>query len=133
MDRRLIKQIAETIRQADRHKTHAYDTAATVRAYGNCVETWLTWLHWAPAEAIMVVSEMGEQWSPQTAPAIQAETATMVKVPSVAPNTLSTMGIRIPKVPHEVPVENAIKLATMNMMTGIKLGFRLERVITDAK
>ena len=30
MDRRLIKQIAETIRQADRHKTHAYDTAATV-------------------------------------------------------------------------------------------------------
>ena len=31
------------------------------------------WLHWAPADAMMVVSDIGEQWSPHTAPAIHAE------------------------------------------------------------
>lgn len=41
MDRRLIKQIAETIRQADRHKTHAYDTVATVVR----VEGGTAWVH----------------------------------------------------------------------------------------
>ena len=30
-------------------------------------------MHDAPALAMMVVSEMGEMWSPQTAPAMQAE------------------------------------------------------------
>ena len=36
------------------------------------------WLHCAPAEAMIVVSEIGEQWSPHTAPAMQAETAMIV-------------------------------------------------------
>ena len=31
------------------------------------------WLHCAPADDIMVVSEIGEQWSPQTEPARQAD------------------------------------------------------------
>ena len=53
----------------------ANDTAATVNTYGNCVDTWLIWSHFAPVLAIMVVSEIGEQWSPQTAPARQAERA----------------------------------------------------------
>lgn len=35
--------------------------AATVIAYGSCVDTWSRWLTLAPAEAMMVVSEMGEQ------------------------------------------------------------------------
>ena len=41
-----------------------YDTAAitpTNKAYGNWVLTWSTWLQRAPAEAKMVVSEMGER------------------------------------------------------------------------
>ena len=42
-------------------------------AYGSCVATCFTWSHCAPALAIIVVSEIGEQWSPHTAPAIQAE------------------------------------------------------------
>ena len=37
------------------------DTAATVMTYGNCVETWFTWSEWAPADAMIVVSEIGEQ------------------------------------------------------------------------
>lgn len=48
-------------------------TPATVSAYGSCVETWLTWSHCAPVDAIIVVSEIGEQWSPHTAPARQAD------------------------------------------------------------
>lgn len=36
------------------------ETIATVRAYGNCEETWCTCLHSAPALAMMVVSEIGE-------------------------------------------------------------------------
>ena len=46
----------------------------------------------------MVVSEMGEQWSPHTAPAIQAEMQMMARG-SLMGNTLWTMGMRIPKVP----------------------------------
>ena len=63
---------------------------------------------------------MGEQWSPQTAPARQADIPT---TPRVLPtgNTLSTMGIRIPKVPQEVPVANAIRHATTKIMAGRKL------------
>ena len=49
------------------------ETTATVMAYGIWVVTWLMCKHWAPAEDMIVVSEIGEQWSPQTAPAIQAE------------------------------------------------------------
>ena len=37
------------------------DTAAATTAYGSCVDTWLTWLHCAPADAMIVVSEIGEQ------------------------------------------------------------------------
>lgn len=40
----------------------------------------------------MVVSEMGEQWSPHTAPAMQAETH-MTPMGSVMGNTSSVMGI----------------------------------------
>ena len=49
------------------------DTEAAVSAYGNWVVTWFRCSHCAPADDIIVVSEMGEQWSPHTAPAIQAE------------------------------------------------------------
>ena len=35
-------------------------------------------------------------------------------------NTFTTIGMRIPKVPQEVPVENARKHATMKMIAGRK-------------
>ena len=95
------------------------EIAATVMAYGNCVDTWLMWLHCAPAEAMIVVSEIGEQWSPQTAPARQADIPIM---PSSLPtgNIEITIGIRIPNVPQEVPVANAIRQATINIIAGKK-------------
>lgn len=50
----------------------------------------------------MVVSEMGEQWSPQTAPAQQAEMP-MINSGLSAGKIAVTIGMRMPKVPHEVP------------------------------
>ena len=63
---------------------------------------------------------MGEQWSPQTEPARQAD---IPIIPSVLPagNMLSTIGIRIPNVPHEVPVAKEIPQATRKMIAGRKL------------
>ena len=67
---------------------------------------------------MMVVSEIGEQWSPHTAPAMQAEMEIIIRFPGVFSNTCTTMGIRIPKVPQEVPVAKAKKHATMKIIAG---------------
>ena len=40
----------------------------------------------------MVVSEMGEQWSPQTAPAMQAEMEMVDRAPPSEPKTASDDG-----------------------------------------
>ena len=55
----------------------------------------------------MVVSEMGEQWSPHTAPAMQAEMHDDAPVGLSMGKTFCTMGIRMPKVPQLVPVAKA--------------------------
>ena len=67
----------------------------------------------------MVVSEMGEQWSPQTAPARQADTPTNSRG-LVSGKILVTMGIRMPKVPQEVPVAKLRAQATRKMTAGRK-------------
>ena len=67
---------------------------------------------------MMVVSEIGEQWSPQTAPAIHAEMEIVINVWLVLANTATTMGIRIPKVPQEVPVAKARPQPTKKMNAG---------------
>ena len=69
---------------------------------------------------MIVVSEIGEQWSPQTAPAIQAEIA-MIIIVSLPANASTTIGMRIPNVPHEVPLANASTHATKKMIAGKKL------------
>ena len=77
------------------------------------------WLHAAPAEDMIVVSEIGEQWSPHTAPARHAEILmTSISPASACGNTVQTIGIRIEKVPQLVPVENARKTETRNTIAG---------------
>jgi hypothetical protein len=68
---------------------------------------------------MIVVSEIGEQWSPQTAPARHAD---IPMIPSVLPTgkIAVTIGIRIPNVPQLVPVENAMKHATTKIIAGRK-------------
>ena len=95
-------------------------TPAAVRAYGNWVDTWVTWSHWAPALAMIVVSEIGEQWSPHTAPAMHALTQTTPRG-SVSGNTPRVMGIKMPNVPQLVPVENDKPQAIKKMMAGRKV------------
>ena len=71
---------------------------------------------------MIVVSEIGEQWSPQTAPAIHAEMAIIISsLFKSAPNTPTTIGMRIPKVPQLVPVAKARNTATINTIAGRKL------------
>ena len=48
-----------------------YPTMATspqTTAYGNCVLTWSIWSAADPVDASIVVSDNGEQWSPNTPP-----------------------------------------------------------------
>ena len=85
------------------------------------MDTWLTWSHCAPAEAIIVVSEIGEQWSPHTAPAIQAEIEIIISSGLVSWNTATTIGIKIPNVPHEVPVAKAKRHPTTKIIAGKKI------------
>ena len=62
---------------------------------------------------------MGEQWSPQTAPARQAD---MPMMSSSLPSgkIATTIGMSIPKVPHDVPVEKESTQATRNIIAGKK-------------
>ena len=76
-------------------------------------------LHWAPALAIIVVSEIGEQWSPQTAPAIHAEIETILIAPSG--KAAIQIGIKIEKVPHEVPVAKESTTAMIKIIAGRKI------------
>ena len=66
---------------------------------------------------MIVVSEIGEQWSPHTAPARHAEIPTKNNE-LVSGNTTLTIGIRIPNVPHEVPVAKEITQATTKVIAG---------------
>ena len=69
---------------------------------------------------MIVVSEIGETWSPHTAPARTAATATLIMVVSVLPNIFTTTGTRIAKVPQLVPEEKAMKIAIRKIIRGIK-------------
>ncbi len=106
------------VKPATRNETN--DTEATVMAYGNWVVTWFMCSHCAPADDMMVVSEMGEQWSPHTAPAIQAEMEIIMSCGSTLWKQDTTMGISMPNVPHEVPEAKARPAATTKMMAGMK-------------
>src|SRR5699024_2398716 len=68
----------------------------------------------APVDDKMVVSEIGEESSPQTAPASTAPKAGTNKVPSGAAAVMISpaKGSKIPKEPHEVPVAKAMPPAT---------------------
>ncbi len=68
-----------------------------------------------------VVSDMGEQWSPKTPPQVTAAIAGYTDASS--DNAMGiAMGIKIPKVPQEVPVEKAVKDAATKTETYIKDG-----------
>ena len=69
---------------------------------------------------MIVVSEMGEQWSPHTAPAMQAEMEIIMSCGSTSWKQDTTMGMRMPNVPHDVPDAKARPTETTKMMAGRK-------------
>ena len=80
------------------------------------------WLLCAPAEDMTVVSEIGDTWSPHTAPASTADTEMIIICILALPvNILVAIGTRIANVPHDVPVENDRNTAAANRTAVIKM------------
>ena len=92
-------------------------------AYGNWVLTWSIWSQADAIEETMVVSEIGEQWSPKTLP---LKTAAIESARGeLAYKAVGTaIGIIIANVPQLVPVENEIKAEVINKMGAISDGFK---------
>ena len=88
--------------------------------------TWSIWLQPAPVEESIVVSDIGEQWSPNTEPANVAERDIIVKSGATFVHTVAIIGINIPNVPHDVPIENDKNPATINIIGGINIAGILE-------
>ena len=75
----------------------------------------------APVEDKIEVSEIGEQWSPNTEPAKVAPKAGInTAIPSAPTQIMDTIGIKIPNVSHAVPIEKERNDATKNTNTGKK-------------
>ena len=69
---------------------------------------------------IIVVSDIGEQWSPHTAPAKQDE-IDIISI-SLSIGSIGTIiGKSTPNVPQEVPVENESPKAIINITQGRNL------------
>ena len=66
---------------------------------------------------MIVVSEIGEIWSPQTAPDRQADIPIKNKGSPIS-NIDVIIGIKIPNVPQLVPVAKARKIATTKITAG---------------
>ena len=71
---------------------------------------------------MIVVSEIGEQWSPKTPP-LKIDPTIRDKLTSSRDANGMPIGSMMAKVPQEVPVENEIADATINSNAGTTTGF----------
>lgn len=101
-------------------------SAPQISEYGSWVFTWSMWSAPAPVDAKIVVSDSGEQWSPNTPPpataAKQATTSVVIVSLVYAKASGSAIGMQIAKVPHEDPVAKAMTAATTKMIAGSTAG-----------
>ena len=76
-------------------------------------------LHSAPVDDRIVVSEIGEQWSPYTDPANVAPSAGIryTSAPG-AVQIIVMIGISMPNVPQDVPIEKLMSAEMMKIRTG---------------
>ena len=79
------------------------------------------WSQSAAMELMMVVSLMGEAWSPKMPPETTAAMTRGMSRLSVVERA-RPMGIMMEKVPQLVPVENAVMLATQKTSNGTTIG-----------
>ena len=80
---------------------------------------WLIMLHLVPVAAMMVVSEIGDTWSPKTEPA-KTDAIVIVQSSLLIGKRGKAIGMNIAEVPQEVPVEQDNKTASAKIITGIK-------------
>ena len=73
----------------------------------------------------MVVSEIGEQWSPNTPPDKHAPIINSIGIPNCAA-TGSAIGIVMAHTPQELPVENPTNAPTMKITIGMIPGAILD-------
>src|SRR5574344_1570053 len=74
---------------------------------------------------MIVVSEIGDTWSPQTAPASTADTEMIIICRLFwLWNIATTIGTSIANVPHDVPVENERNTAIANIITGMNASMK---------
>ncbi|SHI77406.1 hypothetical protein SAMN02745176_01325 [Lutispora thermophila DSM 19022] len=108
-------------------------TAPHTRAYGNCVLTWSIWSAADPVEASIVVSDNGEQWSPNTPPpataAKQADTNNVASPPVKVNAKGNAIGIQIAKVPQDDPVAKDIIAAITKIIAGNNCGLSIPLLI----
>ena len=95
---------------------------ATVVPYGICVSKWSIWSHADPMDARIVVSEIGETWSPYNPPPMIAAVTNGSDTPKEIAIG-SPIGIKIAMVPHDVPVARDMIAPIMNKRKGNNAGF----------
>ena len=92
------------------------------------------WLQLVPMDERIVVSEIGEQWSPKIAPVNTPLVQTIVKLMSPVLTAHAkgiAKGIKILMVPYAVPVANEIKAPKIKINEGtIHAGIVLLRIPT---
>jgi hypothetical protein len=74
----------------------------------------------------MVVSEMGELWSPNTPPPRTAARDVIVRWGATWLQTIIAIGISIPKAPQEVPMAKERPAAVINSIAGIIITGKLD-------
>ena len=89
--------------------------AAAVIAYGPCVLTWSIWSEPDARDERIVVSEIGEQWSPKHPPPITAPTATYTTVSNSPPVKLNARGITIGSMIAYVPMMNQLRMRLLRI------------------
>ena len=104
------------------------EKSAEMSAHGNCVLTWAMRSQPAAIAEMIVVSEMGDAWSPKTPPEMTAAIARgrrVVVSASILAAIVMAIGIIIEKVPQLVPVEKAMMAERRKIPTGKRAGWRM--------
>jgi hypothetical protein len=111
------------------NKNAKQEDIATQIAYGSCVEVCSIWLHSALAEESMVLSEIGEQWSPKIEPESTAETVKTIISGAAFWHAAEATGISIPNAPHEDPIANESIAEPINTTNGRNFSGKLDEEI----
>ena len=96
------------------------ETTDDKTTYGNWLKIWSRCLHPEPAEAKIPILATGEQFTPAIDPDNMAEIESTKIKEFIELTTFEIIGISIPKVAHDEPIENDKIADIINDVNGIK-------------